>query len=66
MILTKKEYLKAGDAVFSIMEQLYNAENAIDADRLRSDFNDLCDVLSVNDEMLDFGLNVKHVKHDKK
>ena len=55
-----EQFKEPGDAVFCIMEQLYNAENAIDEKAITNAFSALCDMFAINDEMLKQGLNVAH------
>ncbi len=57
-----EEYKHPADAVFSLMEELYNTENAINPERIKQAFEFLCNEYCMDKDMLDLGLSVVHWK----
>ncbi len=61
-IVPRAVHNNAGDAVFSIMERLYDGAATVDEEGLRQDFAYLCDKFDVDDQLLEdpHGLCVEH------
>ena len=50
---SKPPHKNAGDALYSLMEQLYNSKVEIDVDVIKSDFIYLCEKLGVKNEFIE-------------
>lgn len=53
-------YPEAGEAVYALMEELYNSSKSIDHERIKDAFSYLCKEFDVNEELLDCELCVSH------
>lgn len=56
------------DLVFTVIEHLYNSENAINENSLRNNFQQLCYKLGIETDLLEDpnGLCVVHYKHKQR